>query len=46
LVSNRLVAEAFDGNEDPNAIANLLDAHFLEHRLVTFDQIAARDMVC
>lgn len=39
------IPQRLDGDEDANAISNLLDAEFFQHGLVTFQQVAAVEII-
>ena len=45
MVADSFGPELFDGDEYPDTITNLLDAHFLQHALVAFDEVASGDIV-
>lgn len=44
-ITNRLGPQSLDSDEDADSVANLLDANFFEHGLVTFNEIATSDVV-
>ena len=45
MIPNGSRSKLFDGDKNTNAVTNLLDAHFLQNDLITFNEITSVDIV-
>lgn len=45
MIPNRSRAKLFDGDKNADSITNLLDPHFLQNDLITFDEITSVDVI-